>query len=229
MLFPAVALSVPAFLVMELMGGQAPGVVPYWQLGGFHHPHRLAALPYKCAAPIESMPWFDSLLAALAFVVPAYFTLKGDEILDVGWEYDAPDHAKYLAFLLWAMVLKRRDVLAVTRSSVLFSRFHLPNLLACGPGFLEGEPIDAAVTIGFHMFGTESILGIPMNAFANLVVGFLVFGVALQYTGGGADNQPKSLLRSGKRRGGPAKVAIFASGLMGSMSGSVITNVLQRA
>ena len=38
--------------------------------------------------------------------MPAYFTLKGDEILDVGWEYDAPDHAKYLAFLLWAMVLE---------------------------------------------------------------------------------------------------------------------------
>ena len=30
----------------------------------------------------------------------------------------------------------------------------------------------------------------------------------------------------GTRRGGPAKVSIFSSGLMGSMSGSVITNVL---
>ena len=30
----------------------------------------------------------------------------------------------------------------------------------------------------------------------------------------------------GKQRGGPAKVAIFSSGLMGSMSGSVVTNVM---
>ena len=65
-----------------------------------------------------------------------------------------------------------------------------------------------------------------MNAFANLVVGFLVFGVALQYTGGGAFFLNLAFALLGKRRGGPAKVAIFASGLMGSMSGSVITNVL---
>ena len=76
------------------------------------------------------------------------------------------------------------------------------------------------------MFGTESMLGIPMNAFANLVVGFLVFGVALQYTGGGAFFLNLAFALLGRHRGGPAKVAIFGSGLMGSMSGSVITNVL---
>ena len=76
------------------------------------------------------------------------------------------------------------------------------------------------------MFGTESILGIPMPAFANLVIGFLIFGVALQHTGGGAFFLNMAFALLGKRRGGPAKVAIFSSGLMGSMSGSVITNVL---
>ena len=89
--------------------------------------------------------------------------------------------------------------------------------LKCTPG---------PTTVGFHMFGTESVLGLPMNAFANLVVGFLIFGVALQYTGGGAFFLNLAFALLGKRRGGPAKVAIFSSGLMGSMSGSVITNVL---
>ncbi|MEZ5654187.1 MAG: TRAP transporter fused permease subunit, partial [Burkholderiaceae bacterium] len=87
-------------------------------------------------------------------------------------------------------------------------------------------PVDPYTTAGFHVFGTESMLGIPMTAFANLVVGFLVFGVALQYTGGGAFFLDLAFALLGRRRGGPAKVAIFASGLMGSMSGSVITNVL---
>ena len=50
--------------------------------------------------------------------------------------------------------------------------------------------------------------------------------MALQYTGGGAFFLNLAFALLGKRRGGPAKVAIFASGLMGSMSGSVITNVL---
>ena len=69
-------------------------------------------------------------------------------------------------------------------------------------------------------------MGIPMTAFSNLVVGFLIFGVALQYTGGGSFFLNLAFALLGKKRGGPAKVAIFASGLMGSMSGSVITNVL---
>ena len=88
------------------------------------------------------------------------------------------------------------------------------------PGFLYGVAIPAEITAGFHVFGTESILGIPMTAFANLVIGFLIFGVALQHTGGGAFFLNMAFALLGKRRGGPAKGAIFSSGLMGSMSGA---------
>ena len=86
------------------------------------------------------------------------------------------------------------------------------------------QPWDTTAT--FHIFGTESIMGIPMTAFATLVVGFLIFGVALQHTGGGSFFLNLAFALLGTRRGGPAKVSIFSSGLMGSMSGSVITNVL---
>src|SRR5690606_16138983 len=55
---------------------------------------------------------------------------------------------------------------------------------------------------------------------------FIVFGAALQKTGAGAFFMDLSFALLGRVRGGPAKVAIFSSGLMGSMSGSVITNVL---
>jgi TRAP transporter 4TM/12TM fusion protein len=72
----------------------------------------------------------------------------------------------------------------------------------------------------------ESVMGIPLRAFASLVIGFLLFGVALQYTGGGKFFINLAFALLGHVRGGPAKVAIFSSGLMGSMSGSVITNVL---
>jgi len=188
----------------------------------------LAFLMYpltKSAA--NSVPWYDVLLAAAAFGIPAYFAYSGDLILDDGWEYDAPPMAVYLCYALWAIVLeasRRAGGNAIFAICLIISLY--PAFSNLAPGFLAGPPVDFNVTATFHMFGTESVLGIPMNAFATLVVGFLVFGVALQYTGGGAFflNLAFSLL--GRRRGGPAKVAIFASGLMGSMSGSVITNVL---
>ena len=72
----------------------------------------------------------------------------------------------------------------------------------------------------------ESILGLPFRAFAQLVIGFLIFGIALQQTGGGRFFINLAFAAFGHVRGGSAKVAIVSSGLMGSMSGSVITNVL---
>ncbi len=173
------------------------------------------------------LPWYDATFALAALLIPAYFAYKGDAILNEGWEYTAPLHAKVLAFVLWAIVLealRRAGGNAIFVICLLVSIY--PIFAHLAPGFLKGQAVQAQVTAGFHMFGTESMLGIPMNAFANLVVGFLVFGVALQYTGGGAFFLNLAFALLGKRRGGPAKVAIFASGLMGSMSGSVITNVL---
>jgi len=58
------------------------------------------------------------------------------------------------------------------------------------------------------------------------VIGFLVFGTALQYTGAGAFFINFAFALCGHLRGGAAKVSIFSSGLLGSMSGSVISNVL---
>jgi TRAP transporter 4TM/12TM fusion protein len=65
-----------------------------------------------------------------------------------------------------------------------------------------------------------------MRVFSTLIIGFIIFGVTLQSTGGGKFFINLAFALLGGVRGGPAKVAIVASGLFGSLSGSVITNVL---
>jgi TRAP transporter 4TM/12TM fusion protein len=54
----------------------------------------------------------------------------------------------------------------------------------------------------------------------------VMFGAVLQYTGAAPFFNNLAFALFGSVRGGPAKVAIFASGLMGSVSGSVVSNVL---
>ena len=140
---------------------------------------------------------------------------------DDAWE------AVYLAYVLWFLVLdatRRAGGMAIFSVVILFSVYpfvadQLPGiLLASSPDWTE---------IGNRMaMSNEAIFGIPMRAFGTLVIGFLVFGVALQHTGGGSFFLNLAFALLGHVRGGPAKVAIFASGLMGSMSGSVVTNVL---
>lgn len=228
--FPAaLALAVPAYLIVRYT---FPTLVDGSGLAG--QATLMIVLLLICAMPFyfrsndnERVPLFDIILALLAFSVSAYFAISSNIILDDAWEYDAPDLAKYLAFIMWALILeatRRAGGTGVYSVCLLLSIY--PMISHFAPGFLNGAPETPDRTISFHILGTESILGIPMIAFANLVVGFLLFGVALQYTGGGAFFLNLAFALLGRHRGGPAKVAIFSSGLMGSMSGSVITNVL---
>ncbi len=175
----------------------------------------------------SKIPWYDIIFAASTFIIASYFCYCGSLILEEGWEYLAPTYAKIMAFILWGLVLeasRRAGGNAIFIICLIISIY--PAISTFLPGFLSApaQPWDTTAT--FHIFGTESIMGIPMTAFATLVVGFLIFGVALQHTGGGSFFLNLAFALLGTRRGGPAKVSIFSSGLMGSMSGSVITNVL---
>jgi len=186
--------------------------------------------PAHKRAPAHRVPWYDVGLFLLTAGVSLYFVLQGGRILDEGWEYEVPEdavEAQYLAYVLWVLVLdatRRAGGMAIFIIVALFSIYpfaadQLPGiLLADSPDWTE---------IGNRMaMSNEAIFGIPMRAFGTLVIGFLIFGVALQHTGGGSFFLNLAFALLGHVRGGPAKVAIFASGLMGSMSGSVVTNVL---
>ncbi len=174
-----------------------------------------------------AVPWYDLGLFAAAIGVNLYLLWWARDIVDLGWEYAAPDHIKIAGGVLWLMVLE------ASRRAGGTPVFLVVLVLSLYPIYAETVPypFDAAsetfgVTVAYHAVSSESIFGIPFRAFANLVIGFLMFGVALQHTGGGRFFLNLAFALLGHVRGGPAKVAIFASGLMGSMSGSVITNVL---
>ncbi len=173
------------------------------------------------------VPWYDWIFFIATIAIVSFFMFKSKEILDKGWEFDAPTYMVAAAVLLWIIMLE------ATRRAGGFSLFIIVAVISVYPLFADKMPNpisglsstwqDAAA---YHAMSNESILGIPMRALANLVIGFLIFGVALQQTGGGKFFINLAFALLGHVRGGPAKVAIFASGLMGSMSGSVISNVV---
>ncbi|MBU1156372.1 MAG: TRAP transporter fused permease subunit, partial [Proteobacteria bacterium] len=72
----------------------------------------------------------------------------------------------------------------------------------------------------------SGIIGLPMRVVGNILIGYMVFAVALQITGGGRFFMDISASLFGFVRGGAAKVSIFSSALFGSISGSAISNVL---
>lgn len=173
------------------------------------------------------VPWYDALLCVVTFATCLFFFMNSTMIVDQGWEFVAPDYAVYVSYVLWALTLeavRRAGGFAIFLIVAVISTY--PLFADSMPGPISGLASTWGETAAYHTMSIESILGIPMRAFAELVIGFLIFGVALQHTGGGRFFLNLAFALLGGVRGGAAKVAIFSSGLMGSMSGSVITNVL---
>jgi len=175
----------------------------------------------------NKVPWYDALAATTMFGLLIFFFSNAELIVDSGWEMGAPTHVVALGFILWLLVLEATRRAGGTALFLIVFLISLYPLYAdVMPGPISGLSSSPADTLAYHTLSAESMLGIPMQALANLVIGFLIFGVALTQTGGGAFFINLAFALLGHVRGGPAKVAIFSSGLMGSMSGSVVSNVI---
>ena len=190
-------------------------------------PTAFIVFPISGKAAHGGMTWYDVVLFLATAAICLVFVYYSIDMLDEGWEFSAPENMQWLSLLLVLLAIeavRRTGGGIVTAIIVLFAIY--PLFAGEMPGVLEGTTESLLDTVAYYALSTEALIGIPTRAFAGLVIGFLLFGVALQYTGGGQFFLNLAFALLGHVRGGPAKVAIFASGLMGSMSGSVITNVL---
>ncbi len=75
-------------------------------------------------------------------------------------------------------------------------------------------------------YGTEGFYGVPIYVSATYIFLFILFGSFLERAGMIQLFTDVSLGLFGGTRGGPAKVAVFASGMMGTISGSGVANVV---
>ena len=186
----------------------------------------LGFLLYRSNQKTDLLP-LDVLLALINFLACGWLYWHSEQILDEGWEFGSPEEAVWVSYVLWACALETVRRVAGWSLFILVFLFSLYPLAAEQmPDAISGMSVSLEDTAIYHAMSSESVLGLPFRAFANLVIGFLVFGVALKCTGGGQFFIDLAFSLLGRVRGGPAKVAILSSGLMGSMSGSVVTNVL---
>ena len=156
-----------------------------------------------------------------------YLAWHGLDILTKGYGYMAPWHYVVISIVLWVLLLEavRRSAGLVFMAVVFFFSIY-PLFASHMPGLLEGVQRSFGQTALFHFLSTESAMGTLAEIFSSIVFGYIIFGVAVVATGG--DDFLLNLAHGvvGKTRGGPAKIAVFASALFGSLSGSAIANVL---
>ena len=185
--------------------------------------------PATSKASREHIPWYDYVLFGLTVLLSGYYAYTGVQSIEEGWEFESPLFPVVLAFIMWVIIMEAVRRTGGTAIFIIFGIFSLYPVFADSaivPSMFSGMPQDIMGTARYHLLSEESVLGIPMRVFGTLIIGFIIFGVTLQSTGGGKFFINLAFALLGGVRGGPAKVAIVASGLFGSLSGSVITNVL---
>ncbi|MBU1154984.1 MAG: TRAP transporter fused permease subunit [Proteobacteria bacterium] len=171
--------------------------------------------------------WYDWCLFFLCVAVNLYLGANAYNILTKGWEFAAPNLPTLAGGLLCLLALegvRRAGGGSLFWICLGFSVY--PLFAGYMPGFLWGNELSLMETVRYHSMGVESIIGIPTRVVGNLLIGFIIFGVALVSTGGGKFFMDFAMSLMGHSRGGAAKVSVISSAFMASLSGSVISNVV---
>lgn len=94
------------------------------------------------------------------------------------------------------------------------------------PPPLNHRGYDFSQIIEHMAFGTEGTYGTPTGVSATYIFLFILFGTFLEKAGMIQLFNDIAIAAVGRMRGGPAKVAVVSSGLMGMISGSGVANVV---
>ena len=93
------------------------------------------------------------------------------------------------------------------------------------PGLLGHNGFTLKRVLITQFWGTQGVLGTGIGVSATYIFLFVVFGAFLKHSGFSKFINDFSLTLVGQTPGGPAKVAVVASALMGMINGSAIANV----
>ena len=166
----------------------------------------------------------DAVLAILGAAAPAYILIEyQDLVLRSGLVTDL-DFAVGLMGILLVIEATRRVVGIPMLCVVLFFltyAFIGPYL----PGILAHRGVTPQQLVSHLFFTTEGIFGIPLGVSSTFIFLFILFGSYLESTGLGKFFIDLANAIAGWASGGPAKVAVLSSGLMGTVSGSSVANV----
>ncbi|MBI2308900.1 MAG: TRAP transporter permease [Rhodocyclales bacterium] len=169
--------------------------------------------------------WHDWGLAATAFALSCYQWIFEADLIQRAGDPTTTDIAVGCVVVLMLFEAARRILgLALPLVCLTFLAYglfgqYLPGDLA-HRGYAFSQIVDQLA------FGTEGIYGIPTLVSATYIFLFILFGSFLEHAGMINLFNNLALGLVGHTHGGPAKVAVLSSGLMGTISGSGVANVL---
>jgi len=167
----------------------------------------------------------DVAFAILGAAAPAYIVIQYRELVTRAGSVTMPDVIVGGLGILLVIEATRRVVGLPMVTVVLFFlayAFLGPYM----PGVLAHRGLSLEQLVSHLYFTTEGIFGIPLGVSSTFIFLFILFGAYLESTGLGKFFIDLANAVAGWASGGPAKVAVLSSGLMGTVSGSSVANVV---
>ncbi len=180
--------------------------------------------PFAGGRERPSVPWYDVAFAVLGLGASAYLIwIYGDiELNPFAMRGQMFWISAVLLPLMWE-ALRRTAGWSLTAVLSFFIAYAFVGHFA--PGMLKGYEQDAHRLIAEIGVTNVALLGLPLKIIVLTVVLFIWMGQLLLHTGASEWFTDLAAAIMGRSRGGSAKIAVVASGLFGSISGSAVSNV----
>jgi len=171
------------------------------------------------------LPWYDVILALAGIGVGAYLLVNFKALLfRAGMPTPLDIAVGILAIILVLEITRRTIGPELPIVAIVFLVYAYLGPYIPSPLGHRGYSINSIVE---HIFlTTEGIFGTPLGVSSTFVFLFILYGAFLDKTGVGQFFIDLAFAATGHMRGGPAKTAVLASGLMGSISGSSVANTV---
>jgi len=207
-------------------------------LGVSYYPQQFLALILALTLPLSfiistrhrekrigSLPWYDAAGAIMSFAASLYIAMNYATV--VNQVFLRPVEAWLPGLILLVLLLeglRRATGWTLVVIMVVFILYAMFGDLV--PGRLAGRPQDWQKLAGYMAYDVNGIFGLSLSVGATIVVAFIFFGALLTATGGSKFFTDVALVTMGGFRGGSMKIAVVASCLFGSISGSAVANVV---
>lgn len=209
------ALGIPQGLGLPIVTQQAVAVVL-----GLSVAAGLVQHPY-----FKSLVWIDIILA-LAGAASWFWYAWNFEDWMVTMAFRTPDMwlPGIIGLVLLAEALRKSMGLIITVLVWLVAAYGFFGDLI--PGTLQAAVFAPTRTVLYLYADSNGVPGLVVTVIVTVVLPFMVFGKAMEIVNGMSFFNNLAIAAVGHRRGGPAKVAVIASGFFGMMSGSTVANIM---
>lgn len=172
---------------------------------------------------LHSPPIIDMIFILMSISALGYLLLNYKDIVLRGGNLFTIDYVFGALGILMIFEAARR---VVGNLAILAAIFLLYNFFGHAvPGAFGHSGFSLKRVIDYIFWGSEGIFGIAIGVSATFVFLFILFGAFLKISGFSQFINDLALTIAGRSPGGPAKVAVIASSLMGMINGSALANV----